>query len=586
MAAGEGVAPLTRGEWALLAVATLFTAVSRLFALARTPWDPDEIRFMQALDAFDVARHRPHPPGFPLYVLAGKAIRLFGIGDFHALQALSFLASAAIVPAMFFLCRELGFRFSTALSAAMILAFMPNVWFYGGAAFSDVPSMTLVILAITLLLRGRRDPRAYVAGAVVLAIAVGVRPQNLLIGIAPFLIATAREIRRSVARVVVAAAILVAVIGASYGAAAWVTGWDAYVGALRAHGEYIARTDSFRVPTRPPLWRVFDVFFLMPYRAPVINAIMALLAAIGGITALVKRRVPVLLALAAFAPFCVFAWLFLDRFSASRFSIGYAPLIAVAVAEGLRLLARRPLFEAAASAALVVLMIVWTWPALTAVRATVAPTVAAVDWIAGHVDPTVATIYADRAMLPFAERYLRQFRLRTTDAPLASLGGYSLHEETSEGPGSASFVRRRGRLWDLVRRRYFSASVRPVAQTIEFAAGWYPEEGAEENVWRWMAGRSVAALPAIDGPARLMIGFDVPLDRLAVAPNVMIRLNGVIVDRFRATTQYADRDIIVPAPSGAANELVIETDRVMRARGDPRILGLRVVAFRWSAATN
>src|SRR3954454_14611932 len=106
-----------RERW-LLAGATLLAAVSRLLAVARTPWDWDELLFMQALDRYDVAAHRPHPPGFPLYILAAKIVRKLGCGDCHALQALGVVAAMAIVPAMFFLCRALGMRFATSISAA------------------------------------------------------------------------------------------------------------------------------------------------------------------------------------------------------------------------------------------------------------------------------------------------------------------------------------------------------------------------------------------------------------------------------------------------------------------------------------
>src|SRR5262245_46197595 len=58
-----------------IAAATLATAVSRVLALARTPWDWDELLFMLALDHYDVAAHRPHPPGFPLYIFAAKVVR-------------------------------------------------------------------------------------------------------------------------------------------------------------------------------------------------------------------------------------------------------------------------------------------------------------------------------------------------------------------------------------------------------------------------------------------------------------------------------------------------------------------------------
>ncbi|HZW53350.1 MAG TPA: hypothetical protein VFF00_04900, partial [Candidatus Elarobacter sp.] len=223
MAAGESV---NRERWVVIA-ATVATAISRVFALARTPWDWDELLFMHALDHYDVAAHHPHPPGFPLYILAAKIIRKFGFGDFHALQALSFLAAILIVPAMYFLCRTLGMRFITSLGAALILAFFPNVWFYGGGAFSDVPSMVLVIVAVALLLRGD-----LLLGATALAIAAGFRPQNLLIGLVPLAMAicgTASQpvLRRKGGRVaaadglrtrptLIAAAILVLIVGASY----------------------------------------------------------------------------------------------------------------------------------------------------------------------------------------------------------------------------------------------------------------------------------------------------------------------------------------------------------------------------------
>ena len=69
---------LTRREWGAVIAASLVAALSRVFALARTPWDWDELLFMRALDHFDVASHRPHPPGFPLFIGAAKIVRVLG----------------------------------------------------------------------------------------------------------------------------------------------------------------------------------------------------------------------------------------------------------------------------------------------------------------------------------------------------------------------------------------------------------------------------------------------------------------------------------------------------------------------------
>ncbi len=387
---------LTRREWGAVIAASLVAALSRVFALARTPWDWDELLFMRALDHFDVASHRPHPPGFPLFIGAAKIVRALGAGDFHALQALSFIAAVAIVPAMFFLCRELRMRTSTSIAAALLLAFFPNVWVYGGGGFSDVPSMTLIVLAIALLFAGCRSPRMYVAGAVLLAISAGVRPQNLLVGFAPFVIAS--FFRRWRERIV-AVTLMTIVVGGSYAIAAWLTGWSEYREALQVHRAYIVRVDSFLSPTRPPLWRTFADFFVMPYRSAVINAIVAVLALIG----VLRHRLPALLALAAFGPLSVFSWLMLDHFSASRFSIGYAPMMAVLAADGIALVSfRKEWLEWSIGFALTALMFAWTLPAIDLPRRSDSPPMQAIHWIRAHADPKSSVIYAHESMGPGA----------------------------------------------------------------------------------------------------------------------------------------------------------------------------------------
>jgi hypothetical protein len=578
--------PLTpRQRWMLIGV-TLFAAVSRWFALARTPWDWDEVLFMLSLDHFNVAQHRPHPPGFPLYILAAKIIRKFGFGDFHSLQVLSLLGAIAIVPAMFFLCRELRMRFSTSLSAALLLAFFPNVWFYGGGAFSDVPSMTLVIIALALLLVGCRNPNAYLAGATVLAISAGFRPQNLLIGFVPFVMASLFQMRRSVARVVGAVGLLVAIVAISYCIAAYLTGWNDYLYAVRVHQGYIARVDSFRSPTRPPLWRVFDDFFVMPYRAPVINAIIAGLCLI----AIARGRAHVLAAIASFGIFSVASWLMLDHFSASRFSIGYAPMIAILAADGLQFLTRR--LEPMGAAVIVGIMILWTWPALTVVRPSIAPPVAAVDWIRNHVDRRNATVFVDESMVPYARWYLPEFKLRFIEdlqpPPMWATRqpGYYLREDVSNAPKAENFVRPRGRLWDLVRHRYFEASVRPISDFVVFGTGWYWEEGEGTEAWRWMSSHGELQLPPLSGNARLAFNLYIPLDALRTPPNVVVRLNGNVIDSFRGTREFMNREIVVHARSDAPNLLVFDTDRVItpateHVSSDTRRLGLRLNSIGW-----
>src|SRR6266511_6288254 len=153
--------------WAL----TMLCAVSRFLALARSMWDWDEALFCLGMREYDVTRHHPHPPGFPVYIGMAKIARLVVPSDFRALQIVSLVAGILVFPAIFLLARELRLRFETSIIAAALFAFLPNVWFFGGTAFSDVPSIVLVVFAVLFLLRGRESRRDYWLGTLLLALA-------------------------------------------------------------------------------------------------------------------------------------------------------------------------------------------------------------------------------------------------------------------------------------------------------------------------------------------------------------------------------------------------------------------------------
>lgn len=413
---------------------TLAVAATRFLAISRSLWDWDEALFGLALRDYDVAAYHPHPPGFPLFVGAARLLTLAGIDGFHALQALAVVASLFVFPAMFFLARELRASFFASIGAALFLAFLPNVWFFGGTAMSDVPSMVLAIAACALLLRGRRSPRALFLGGLVAGIAAGVRPQNLLIVFAPFVAAFLVRKRETLR----AALIVIAIVAASYGGAVVATGgWSLYREALAHHAAYIRAIDSFLSPIRPPLWKVFDDFFFWPYRAPAINVVIIALALLG------LRRTN-RLALAMFAPFAIFAWLELDFHSSSRFAIAYMPLYALLAANGAELLRRA---RGAVVAAVVALMIVWSWPALRTVRTSDSPPVAACYWIRANL-PRGTTICVDESLGAHAALLLDGYDLRCTGS------GWRLIE------GGNGFVRDRTHLARAITRpRYFEVTV-------------------------------------------------------------------------------------------------------------------------------
>ena len=561
---------MTPRQRMIVAVATAVVAITRWLALSRTLWDWDEAQFILALRHFDIAAHHPHPPGFPLFIAAGKAMQWIGFDEFHALQAISFIAAVLIVPAMTSFALAAGADFLTSILASLILAFFPNVWFYGGTALSDVPSMTLIVLALALLLRSRqqtadsgqrekkpgcwplaavRCPTSLYAGAIVLGIAAGIRPQNLLIAAAPFAIALWRYRRRAIGPALVTAAIVVI----SYSAAAWATGgWEVFLDALRRHQAYLARVDAWTNPTRPLLTHLFDDFFIRPYRAPVINIVTTLFVLI----ALVRRKRSTLIALAAFAPFCLAAWLMLDHFSVSRFSVGYAPLFAMLAADGIAI--GRPAVRCLLSAVYIMLMIVWTWPALTVVRTTISPPVAAANWLrAAHATEVVV----DPRMAAFGDALLPELT-RRSGVWSALPGDYLL----TDVPGAITFRRPHGTLWNLARQRYFEASVSPAQSPFAFEEGWYGRESSRDEVWRWMGQRS--RMRIIERCTSLTFDFYAPL----ADATITIAIDGTVIDRFKPPAAEFMRTYAVSAP----RELVIETDRVARNANDARELGLRL----------
>lgn len=600
--------PLSRLERWLFALAMIFVAATRFRARALTPWDWDEALFSLAMDDYNVIVHRPHPPGFPLFVAAAKLVRPFIDSNFHALQWIAIAGAIALFPAIVFAAREARLPFGTALGAGFLCSFIPSVWFFGGTAFSDVPSIALAMTAIGLLLRGCRSPRAYILGAVVLAIAMGFRMQNLSLGMAPGLIATGYRVARREWRYVLLAAILgAAIVVGAYGGAVWASGpWEEYLHTLELHREYIEKVDSYKNPNRTPLLRLLVHFFVQQYSHEKLGIIITLFALISFVRAVAFRYAPVLVHILAFGPFAISAWLLLDLNSMYRFSIGYVPLFALLAADGARLVGVgvakivRPIHAVLVQALILVtiagLLFEWVDPALRIVRQTPSPTWAATEWIRNNLDPQRDVIYVSGGMRPFARQALPQFQQTqlTGDKEInvpenARPRAYYLNDRGSEQPESVVFVRERTRLNQVTRDMYFVTSVVPLRTAIDFREGWYEAEAGMTDMWRWMGARSRALLPPVSGVGELRIELIAP-SVFDEDPLVTLTLNGQLIDAFRVARTaephtYAYR---IASRADAPNELVIETDRVVNPRrehisNDARDLGLALRSIWWGA---
>lgn len=573
---------MTRRQRVLVIAVAAVCAATRVFALARSLWDWDEALFVLGMRDYDVTLHHPHPPGFPVYLALGNLLRFATGDDFRALQSVNVIASMLVFPAVFVFARELRLRFETCVIAGALFAFFPNVWFFGGGAFSDVPSIVLVLFAVTFLLRGRQSRNAYWTGTLLLALAIGIRPQNLLLGLFPGIYAT---VKRRPMEIAIALLIGVTVVGAAFGGAIYATGSAGdYFRVVREHGDYISRVDSWRSPVRPPMWRLFDRFFFKQYQSPLLSVIASLFALFSIGMAIRERNRSLLMNALTFVPFAIVAWMMLDRFSISRFSIGYQPMFAIFVADGIRRVNWKlaPLLIGG--------FIAYTLPALTPVRTEIAPSIAAARAAGEHVDPRREQLFVGHTMTKFVDLELPGFPYtRVIDdraMPLSATKPAWLLAEITETPEEGFlFKRKRTSLWNIARHHYFEIKLTRLARLPQFVSGWHAAEGEGIEEWRWMRGHSVTMLPPGNGRTALRLHLGVPGEVMPHNPTITVTLNGSVVEQFRTTDGYIERDYrVTAAPDGAPNRLELSIDRTAVPPGDTRELGLRLRYLAWGPA--
>jgi hypothetical protein len=605
----ESPSPLHPWQRRLLWITFLVVMATRFYALAPTLWDLDEAQFAAGVREFDVGRyHHPHPPGFPLYILAAKIVRPFVASDFRACQTVTFLAACALFPLAFSLARELRFPFMTAYLGALLFVFFPNVWFYGGTVFSDITGTAAAIAAAWMLFRGCRDSRFYLGGAAMLGVAAGIRGQALLFGMAPLAVATWFQLRHSQGRqawrrVAGAALIIITIVGASYtGAALSSDSVDGYQRSLEGAREWVRTIDSYLSPRRPPLATVAAEYLLRPMAGGRLPLVVCALAVLALLAALIQRnvRLGVGLALATFLPFAIFGCFMLDPYSVHRYSTSYVFLWALLAAHGAAVLAmplRRwsPAAPLAIQVAIVALItarcIHWTLPAIQEVRRTDAPTYAAMQWLRAHVPPR-KPVWVHGSLIPFSDYFLPDRDVRLA-RDLHKLHGVRVAPNdffATEGivtGAEMTFRRDHERLLQIARKRYFETSIVRVASIWTFVEGWYDQESDGKTIWFWMGKRGRVLLPAVNSGKSSRMALRMTLNTVAGATSdVEVWLNGQLLQRFRGSAEPFHGQWVVTSRMDAPNELVILSSNVvnLEKRGissDARDLGLQLTSYSW-----
>lgn len=233
------------GRTAALAIAAAVVVALALRLAFRIDYaeEIDSVRFLLALERFDVPTHRPHFPGYPVFVFLGRALLPFTGGDaISALAILCAVSGALLVVPVAFLARA-AFGPRAGVWAGSLAAVSPIVWLHSAKLLSDVPGLLFLFAGLAVVIYGlgateatpfapvTPRPRVVDAGFLVLGLALGVRLSYF-----PFLLSATAIVwlrsRRWVAPLAAAAA----------GGFAWavplvvVTGWERLVTIGRIQG--------------------------------------------------------------------------------------------------------------------------------------------------------------------------------------------------------------------------------------------------------------------------------------------------------------------------------------------------------------
>jgi hypothetical protein len=387
-----------RASRSVLGVLAIAYALAHIPYLVSTLEDIDSVNFALGIRDFDVAQHRPHPPGYPVYIGLGKTgaaiLRFFDAGETSAIEArtLSILSLIGAIASAFLLYRTMACwsaaladpddrvtppwqSFDTRALAATALALAcPLMWYLGVRPMSDVPGLAAAIAAQAALglawwrqqssktVRNRFDPhrlaasgRMIVLGSLLAGIAIGFRSQNAVLTLPLLAGVLFDRIGRGVAGALIGSSVALAV-----GALAWFVplvvvsgGIDAYLAALGSQaGEDFAGVEMLYLNPTPRLATFALVrTFLYPWDSLVLGGIVIALAAIGAVTLLVRDRRGLTIIALVSVPYLVFHLAFQDT-NFVRYALPLVPPTVYLAVCGLEATVRRAALPVAGAVAL------------------------------------------------------------------------------------------------------------------------------------------------------------------------------------------------------------------------------------------
>jgi hypothetical protein len=396
-----------------MTVSRLLAALAAVFALAHIPFlatsleDIDSVNFALGIRDFDVATHRPHPPGYPVYIALGKAATaIAGIYggqadapasaiEAKALAVLSLLGGIAAIGLLYLVFSSLTRSDVEAIAATVITATCPLLWYLAARPMSDLPGLAFALASQACLLSAwrRQQPRPdgdrrlpppimaasgrmIVLGALLAGLAIGVRSQTMWLTLPVLALVMLDRVGRGVAGALLGSGVTFVMGGLAWGIPLLVAsgGLGAYLAALgtQAGEDFTSGEMLYTAPNARAAAFALLRTFVDPWDSTLLAGVVLVLA-VAGKTHLLWRDRRSLLALTAMAgPYFVFHLLFQDT-SFVRYALPLVPVVAFLAVKGAALLTE--VAVPVAAAAISVGAVVVASPVLVGYGAEPSPTV-------------------------------------------------------------------------------------------------------------------------------------------------------------------------------------------------------------------
>lgn len=578
------------------ALGALVVLLVQLATMPRTPWENDEFLFAEGVMKFEptIWAYHPHPPGFPLFILLGKAVHEL-IGD--PWRALVLLNIAAAPIGFVFLAR--AFRRwigdeDLAVCGALLYYFSASYLLHGPLAFSDPIALAFVALAFySISAEGEREhDRAAIGIGLWSSAAIGCRPQ-LVIALAPALAVALVRLRDNRKRLTMIVAFVVASLMWFLPLLDAAGGPRELLNYERQQARYFVAHDAAMSRGAKTTFEIAVRFLLHAWGSKYITLPLLVLFVLGIVPAWRRRRE--LLPIFAFtAVWLVFELGWMDPADAARYSLPSMIFTALIAAFGLGTIRASSHIRVAPwiATALFALM---SWAYVRTIVAdrvaSPSPPAAAAAYANQHLPPNTIVLW-DASLRPAAEYLMPKFKSAAIERGLRDdyarpdLPLVLFVDGGSHVPDARVFSWRDSDAYGKITRNHYRVvtldPVPPEQRYLPLGGVYALERTVQGEEWRWLGRDATIRLPSRLGSSaelHFRLSPDAPYDANDVRVFVNGRAAGAVTVRKGETAPLR-----VALPAGGPIDL-----RIVSAQGfrpddvlhnqDPRSLATQLVYF-------